>query len=218
MDIKKYLQECDGIIFDIDGTMWDSTEICARGYNRAIDRLLGRDYPHCNAAILKKLFGKTTQEIGAGLFPDRTRQEQYDFTMECIREEMVCFHETPPVPFEGLREVLELLKGHFPMFIVSNCECGYIEFFMESGGLEEYFTDHLCPGDTGLDKKGNIGEIIRRHGLKKAVYIGDVQGDADSAHGAGIPIIYAAYGFGTVSDPDCTIQTLAQLPELFGLS
>ena len=129
---------------------------------------------------------------------------------------MICLHETPPGPFEGIREALERLKGLCPMFIVSNCEGGYIEFFLESSNLTEYFTDHLCLSDTGFNKKGNIEEIIRRHGLKNAVYVGDVQGDADSAHGAGIPIIYASYGFGNVSDPDYVIASPGELPDVFG--
>lgn len=204
----------DGIIFDVDGTLWDSTEICALGFNRAIDRLLGKDYPRTNADQLKTLFGKTTAGIGAGLFPDRSPQEQVDFTLECIREEMVCLREEAPLPYPGIPEAVRELSKRYPLFIVSNCEQGYIELFMESSGLTSYFTDHLSLGDTGHVKKDNIEEIIRRNHLKNAVYIGDVQGDADSAHGAGIPIIYAAYGFGKIKDAEYTIQSPLELLDI----
>ena len=204
----------DGIIFDVDGTLWDSTEICARGFNRAIERLLGKDYPKTNADHLKTLFGKTTAGIGAGLFPDRTPQEQVDFTLECIREEMVCLKEEPAKPYPGIPEVVRELSKRYPLFIVSNCEQGYIELFMESSGLTSYFTDHLSLGDTGHVKKDNIAEIIRRNHLKNAVYIGDVQGDADSAHGAGIPIVYAAYGFGKIEDAEHIIHSPLELTEI----
>ena len=103
--------------------------------------------------------------------------------------------------------MVKKLSERYPLFIVSNCEQGYIEFFMDSSGLTSYFRDHLSLGDTGLVKQGNIEEIIRRNQLKNAVYIGDVQGDADSAHGAGIPIVYAAYGFGKIADAEYTIHT-----------
>lgn len=204
----------DGIIFDVDGTLWDSTEICARGFNRAIERLLGENYPKTNADQLRKLFGKTTAGIGAGLFPDRTPQEQVDFTLECIREEMVCLKEEAAKPYPGIPEVVRELSKRYPLFIVSNCEQGYIELFMESSGLTSYFTDHLSLGDTGHVKKDNIAEIIRRNHLKNAVYIGDVQGDADSAHGAGIPIVYAAYGFGKIEDAEHIIHTPLELIEI----
>lgn len=205
----------DGIIFDVDGTLWDSTEICARGFNRAIERLIGKDYPKTNADQLKTLFGKTTAEIGAGVFPDRSPQEQVDFTLECIKEEMVCFGEEAPKPYPGVPEMVKELSKRYPLFIVSNCEQGYIEFFMDSAGLTSYFKDHLSLGDTGLVKQGNIEEIIRRNHLKKAVYIGDVQGDADSAHGAGIPIVYAAYGFGKIADAEFIIHSPSELLDIF---
>ncbi len=215
--MENIIKGCDGIILDIDGTLWDSTQVCAIGYNKAISRLLGEDYPHCDGAKLKTLFGKTTAGIGAGLFPDRTEQEQYDFTMECIREEMICLHRTPPRPYEGVRQALSRIRENIDLFIVSNCESGYIELFMESCGLEDCIKDHLCPGDTGFDKKGNILEIIRRYDLKQAVYVGDVQTDAEAAHGAGIPIIYASYGFGQIKDAEYRIDRPDQLPGLFGI-
>lgn len=205
----------DGIIFDVDGTLWDSTEICARGFNRAIERLLGKDYPRTDADQLKTLFGKTTAGIGAGIFPDRTPEEQVAFTLECIREEMVCFEEEAPKPYPGVPEMVKELAKRYKLFIVSNCEQGYIEFFMDSSGLREYFTDHLSLGDTGRVKKDNIEEIVRRNHLKNAIYIGDVQGDADSAHGAGVPIVYAAYGFGKIKDAEYEIHSPLELTQIF---
>lgn len=204
----------DGIIFDVDGTLWDSTEICARGFNRAIERLLGKDYPKTNADQLKTLFGKTTAGIGAGVFPDRSPEEQVAFTLECIREEMVCFEEEAPAPYPGVPEMVKELAGRYKLFIVSNCEQGYIEFFMDSCGLREYFTDHLSLGDTGRVKQDNIAEIVRRNQLKNAIYVGDVQGDADSAHGAGVPIIYAAYGFGKIKDAEYEIHSPLELVKI----
>lgn len=204
----------DGIIFDVDGTLWDSTELCARSYNRVIERLLGKDYPKTTADQLKSLFGKTTAGIGAGVFPDRTPQEQLEFTLLCIQEELVLFQEESPVPYPGVPEMVKELSKRYPLFIVSNCEQGYIEFFMDSSGLTPYFTDHLSLGDTGIAKQGNIEEIIRRNHLKNAVYVGDVQGDADSSHAAGIPIIYAAYGFGKIADAEYTIHTPLELLDI----
>ena len=127
---------------------------------------------------------------------------------------MVCLKEEPAKPYPGIPEVVRELSKRYPLFIVSNCEQGYIELFMESSGLTSYFTDHLSLGDTGHVKKDNIAEIIRRNHLKNAVYIGDVQGDADSAHGAGIPIVYAAYGFGKIEDAEHIIHSPLELTEI----
>ena len=48
----------DGIIFDVDGTLWDSTEAVARSWNQAIEE--NTDFSlSLTADWLKSLFGKT---------------------------------------------------------------------------------------------------------------------------------------------------------------
>ena len=51
----------DGIIFDVDGTLWDSTEAVARSWNQAIEE--NTDFSlSLTADWLKSLFGKTMDE------------------------------------------------------------------------------------------------------------------------------------------------------------
>ena len=46
-----------------------------------------------------------------------------------------------------------------------------------------------------------------------AVYVGDTQGDADACREAGVPMVYAAYGFGDVKEPWAVIQSMGELLE-----
>ena len=50
-----------------------------------------------------------------------------------------------------------------------------------------------------------------KNDVKDAAYVGDIQGDCDSARYAGIKFIHAAYGFGKVDDKDASIQKFADL-------
>lgn len=81
-------------------------------------------------------------------------------------------------------------------------------------GLEKYFKDIECFGATGLSKGENNKLIIRRNGLKQPVYVGDTQGDSQAARQAGIPFVFARYGFGDTEDYDTAIDHCAQLVEL----
>lgn len=56
---------------------------------------------------------------------------------------------------------------------------------------------------------------MKRNKLKSPVYVGDTQGDFQAAQYAGIPFVYASYGFGEVEAPDYTIGTFQELKELF---
>ena len=64
-----------------------------------------------------------------------------------------------------------------------------------------------------MDKGSNIKLIMERNGIKNAVYIGDTEGDERASRAAGIPFIYAAYGFGKAIQPDAVIAKITELPE-----
>lgn len=200
----------DGIIFDVDGTLWDSTEEVAIAWNQAL-----REHTQVEmvltSEILKKEFGKPMVEIMEDLFPEFSREEHdqmagFMFDYENRRmEHASCF------VYDKVKETIISLSTQYQIFIVSNCQAGYIEAFLKNTGLEDYVIDHLCPGDTGVLKADNIRLVMERNGLKSAVYVGDTQGDADACKKAGIPMIYAAYGFGQVEEPQVTIASMEEL-------
>ncbi len=86
---------------------------------------------------------------------------------------------------------------------------------MKANNFERYFKDFEHPGRTGLTKGENIKIIIKRNNLKSPVYVGDTRGDFESAKFAGIPFVFARYGFGEVSEPDYTIFKFSELISLF---
>ena len=71
-----------------------------------------------------------------------------------------------------------------------------------------------CPGDTGLAKAENIQKISRDYHLSDPVYVGDTMGDFHACQKAGVPFIFASYGFGEVKEPWKTIQKPADLLEI----
>ena len=57
----------DSIIFDVDGTLWDSTEICAKAWTDVIHRETSLSLT-INASTLKGLFGRLLPDIASVLF------------------------------------------------------------------------------------------------------------------------------------------------------
>lgn len=64
-------------------------------------------------------------------------------------------------------------------------------------------------------KGDNIKLIIERNNLSKSVYVGDTEGDLKASRFAGIPFVYAKYGFGNVSDYDHVIEKFDNLLSVF---
>lgn len=190
----------DSIIFDVDGTLWDSTAIVARSWNEYLrnNTYLKADL---SAKQLKSLFGKVLPDIAKALFPALPEKEQLRLIEGCCQaEHEALLKECAPL-YPRLEETLDILGRRFPLFIVSNCQAGYIEVFLETTGFSKYFKGHLCPGDTGNAKADNICQIIQEFSLKSPVYVGDTLGDAVACQEAGVPFIFAAYGFGEVKNP-----------------
>ncbi len=202
----------DSIIFDVDGTMWDSTDLVAVSYNTIFEQ---EGLPvRVTADDLKKLFGKPMDVIFRTLLPRETPERCAALAQAAMDRENEDLKVTSGVFYEGFLETAKALSEKYPLFIVSNCQCGYIEEVLRHGKLEGIITDHLCFGETGTSKGRTIRTLMERHGLTKSVYVGDVQGDADACVEADIPIIYCAYGFGTIREPYATVDSPAGLLEI----
>lgn len=204
----------DGIIFDIDGTLWDSTDSVAASWNRAIRENTSLDLT-LDAGILSGLFGKTMTEIGRALFPDDPEEEQARILDICFRYENDYLRDHPGVVYDGVADTIRKLYEKYPLFIVSNCQLGYIEVTMKGAGIESFIKDHLCFGETQVSKGETLLMLMERNNLKSPVYVGDTQGDADACRFAGIPFIFAEYGFGDVPDAETRIRSFLELGEMF---
>ena len=107
------------------------------------------------------------------------------------------------------------LAEKYPLLIVSNCQSGYIELFLEKTGLGDIVTDMECFGNTKCSKGENIRSVADRNELKYPVYIGDTLGDYEACEMAKVPMIFAAYGFGEVLDAAAKIGQFQELLEIF---
>lgn len=200
------------IIFDLDGTLWDSTKTICEIWNSVIEQETKKPSALTQQDICA-LMGKTMEDIAAALFPHDTKSEQARLIGLCGEAENEYLAQQGATLYEGLEDTLRTLSLDHRLFIVSNCQEGYIQAFLEAHKLEQYFTDFEMSGRTGKPKWNNIRLIMERNGITEAVYVGDTDGDQKAARLAGIPFIHAAYGFGSVSDPDGVIHSVRELPD-----
>lgn len=185
----------DGLIFDLDGTLWDSTETVAGAWTRALGNLDGAGR-EVTAEEIAGMMGKPHREIYRAMFPGMDEAEQERRILACYAEEERQLHRLGGNLYPGVAEGLTTLSRVFPLFIVSNCQQGYIESFLEWSALGGLFRDFECHGNTGLDKGANLEAVRKRNRLKRPLYVGDTQSDQEAAIKGGMPFIHAGYGFG----------------------
>lgn len=201
------------IIFDLDGTLWDSRQTIAEAWTEAIQNQMP-GHSGFTKEDIGNLMGLQIPVIAERLFPDEPLERRKELMDACAVVDQKLIRQKGGKLFEDLEATLKLLAEQHDLYIVSNCEDGYIEAFYEAHGLESYFKDYENPGRTGLSKGENILLVMKRNSIDQAVYVGDTQGDLDAARHAGIPFIFASYGFGTPEDYDEKITTFKELVKL----
>lgn len=203
----------DGLIFDLDGTLWDASESCVSAWNGALrnkgitDFVITKQHAHAFA-------GKLLDDIFAQYFTFLPKEEYQNMADAYAEQEKFHMREYGGKLYPDVRELLTQLSEIYALFIVSNCLSGYIENFLQQHQLDHLFTDFECSGNTGRPKAENIGTIISRNQLKNAVYVGDTMGDFEAAKKNDIPFIYAQYGFGRIDGHDYTANSFADIPAI----
>ena len=202
----------DSVIFDLDGTLWDSTETVYRTWSKVLSEQPdiqnvpgGKDLEShmglSSDVLMKSLFPYISEERGQEIFDKCCEAEN----IELIKHGAKLYPDVEPL-FASLTEEVKI-------FIVSNCGRGYIEAFIDSNNFRKYFTDWESFGGTNKPKSENIKLIVERNHLEKPVYVGDTMWDYNSATDAGVPFIFAEYGFGDVKG----VPSIASPIELLSL-
>ena len=212
----------DGVIFDLDGTLWDATEVTAETWVEVLGRHPDvKCAEELNLSTIKKYMGLTNEELARIFFPELDYESAFALMGESCALENEWLPQRGGRLYPGVRETLESLhRRGLKLFIVSNCQDGYIEAFLTAHKMYDVISDWESSGRSGKNKSENIKDIVIRNSLVSPVYVGDTISDSTGARGAGVPFIYAKYGFGEengrgrTDDYDACIQRISELESI----
>ena len=201
----------DSIGFDLDGTLWNATEAITLAWQKTAEIFNAR-IPDINN--IKGILGLNKIDLMNKLYPDMEYETQMQFFDKAneICDEVLALQGGQL--FDGLEKTLKTLQKDFRLYIVSNCQDGYIERFLDYHKLGKYFCDSEHPDARCLSKGENIKALLERNGFVKSIFVGDTQGDCDAARFAGIPFVFASYGFGKADTPDYTIKAFPEIIDI----
>lgn len=201
----------DSIGFDLDGTLWSSVPAVTEAWDIVA--------PEYNVYLpddeqMAACMGLNEIELMTKLYPDMSDEDKHTFFGKASKlcNELLAQHGG--VLYDGLEETLKKLSKDFKLYIVSNCQPGYIETFLRYHKLEEYFCNFQWAGRECVPKSENIKSVMKRNGFKNSIYVGDTQGDADAAYGADVPFVFAEFGFGNVKKYDYIIKSFKDVIDI----
>ncbi|RWY51084.1 HAD family hydrolase [Mucilaginibacter gilvus] len=202
----------DSIIFDLDGTLWDSTDTITGAWQTALDKAPYMSHEVMSRERVRSITGMTYDAIFEKLFPFLSTDQRAEVQRLCSLSELEILHKQGGTLYPKLEETLIELGKKYKLYIVSNCQNGYIELFLDLSNMHSHFLAHQCFGTNGNPKADNIRDIVNDNELQAPVYVGDTMGDYDAATKAGVPFIFASYGFGVVeSGQVATINNFEEL-------
>lgn len=201
------------IIFDMDGTLWDSSQSIIDSINEMVEKKLGITN-YVNQETMNRVMGLEIKEIANVYFPQFDEEKRMALTLECLDNENRYLAKHGGKIYEGVEKTLAKLKEKYDLMIVTNAQDGYVEAMFAAHPLGQYFCDYETHGKTGLTKGENIRLIMERNGYEDGFYVGDTMKDFEACEMAKIPMIYASYGFGHVEKAWKTIDSFNELLDL----
>ncbi len=205
------MNNINNLIFDLDGTLWDSRHTVLKSWNDVLHKL---GYDEITFKNLTLYTGLEQPKIIMNLL-------NVDYKNACKLSSLLTVAEhkkleiTGGILYPDVKKSLFELKKRFNLFIVSNCQDGYIELFLKYHRLNDLFIDYESAGRTKKNKKENIRLLMNRNNITYATYIGDTQGDSTASKGNNIPFVFAKYGFGNVESFDFIIHKFSELLSVF---
>lgn len=201
----------DGILFDLDGTLW---EVMNETYHSA--NIVTKKY-NMDEIPLNKIcstFGFNSLETAKSYFPNLDIKTALKISAEISEVNIDYLQKNGGHLYPHLEDTLKNLSYNYSLFIVSNSgHTQYIEAFLNSSGLSKYFKDYIAASALNLTKADAILKIKKDYDLKKAIYIGDTKKDLEATLVAKVPFIHARYGFCKNLDTKYYIDSLKDLPD-----
>lgn len=204
----------DSIVFDLDGTLWDSSSACAISWNNALERNKIA-FRQIIAEDVRRVTGKPHDICIRETFEGLSEEQIQILTAETIVEDNLMVQRLGGSIYPHVAEGLRELSLNYRLFIVSNCQSGYIEGFLKFSKFDGLFEDFECWGNTKKSKSDNLASIIARNSLVNPVMIGDMESDQIAARDCRIPFFHMQHGFGETSGADKSFGAFLQLTEYF---
>ena len=113
---------------------------------------------------IRDIMGLTKNEIINYYFADDIKFGE-KFITECQNKENEYLSKYGGGVYKNTIKTIQILNENHNLYIVSNCQAGYIETFLNYYNLNRYFKDYESSGNTGKDKNINIKAVLERNNI-----------------------------------------------------
>ena len=181
--------EIKAVIFDLDGTIANTLPLCIAAFRASIAPLIQRNL---SDEEIIATFGPSEEGTIMALAPDH-----YEQGLASYMQRYADLHHTCPVPFDGIREILETLDNNgIPVAMVTGKGKHSTEISLQHFSLKKHFPIIETGSPDGPRKVQGIQEVLnlwKDIAKDSVIYVGDAPSDITACRQVGIPIAVAAW-------------------------
>lgn len=200
------------IIFDIDGTLWEASEITMIAANSIADEY--KEIPKVSIEDIYKVMGLGKRDIAQILMPNVELSKAMGYVDLQTKLAIDLINKNGAHIYENVSSVIKYLSKKYKLGIITNNFDDYVKLFLEKSNLKRFFIDYIGNASYGISKKEAIEKMMSRNNVSLACYIGDIKKDMQAAYDANIDFIHAKYGFEPNLECEKFINDISELKEM----
>ncbi len=188
------------IIFDMDGTLLDSSRSITKSINYVRSKL---DLQPFEVKEVVKLINEPDNDLPKLFYENKRPYSECRAIFEkhyidnCIIDMDI---------FDGVKDMLEALKDKYQMGVLTNAYGNFARKMLKHLKIDHYFKEIIGSDDIDArkpDPKG-IYYFLDKYKIdkEKAFFVGDSLKDEECAKNGGIKYIFVDWGFGEMQNPD----------------
>ncbi len=210
------------IIFDMDGTLFQTDRILELSLNDTFDQLRSRNEWDTATPIhaYRDIMGVPLPKVWETLLPSHTkevREQSNQFFLERLVENI---RAGEGALYPNVKKVFTYLKeNNYSIYIASNGLTEYLTAIVSYYQLDNWITETFSIQQIqSLNKSDLIESIIHKHGITKGAVVGDRISDINAAKDNGLTAIGCNFDFARADELSQADQIIDDLTELETIS
>ena len=200
------------IIFDMDGTLWDTVDVSKEAMDVVSNNY--EEVKEVSRETIREGMGSSRKENGLRFMP-YLDEEKREFYMNELNKEIVnLIDKKGTFIYDGVIDTIKDLSKEYKIGIITNNNDKYVESFIKFSNLGDYITDYMGASNHNISKAEAIKLVCDRNNEPHSYYVGDIKKDMDSTIEAGKVFIHARYGFEPDLECEYHIDDIKELKEL----
>lgn len=227
MERNERLTKPEAMIFDMDGTLFQTETLLLPAYHKLFDTLRAEGL-HTGETPKEELMlgclGMLLEDIWKKVLPDGSPEAHRRADELLLQYELEGLKGKDAVLYPGVEETLQELKRRgVRLFVASNGLEHYVKGIAEARNIMPLFEDLYSAGQHGTASKVDlVALLLKNHGIERAWMVGDRSSDVEAGKENGQTVIGCQYaGFGDdqeLKGSDVIISSITELIDLYEAS